>query len=64
MPITPEESAVIEQLRSKGFVVVLVDPSETERIDRDRLASRLRADAADHIEDLLSLEVIVVRRTG
>ncbi|MEI1199504.1 hypothetical protein VUS68_31360, partial [Pseudomonas aeruginosa] len=61
MPISTEQAAVLQQLRDQGYVVLLVEPSETEHISRERLESRLRADAADHIEDLLSLEAVRIR---
>lgn len=61
MPISTEQAAVVQQLQDKGYVVLLLEPSETEHISRERLESRLRADAADHIEDLLSLEAVRIR---
>ncbi|KAI3488603.1 hypothetical protein L1887_47372 [Cichorium endivia] len=61
MPISTGQAALLQQLRDQGYVVLLVEPSETEHISRERLESRLRADAADHIEDLLSLEAVRVR---
>jgi hypothetical protein len=61
MPISSDQAALLQQLRNQGYVVLLVEPSETEHISRERLESRLRADAADHIEDLLSLEAVQIR---
>lgn len=61
MPISTDQAALLQQLRDQGYVVLIVEPSETERISRERLESRLRADAADHIEDLLSLEAVRIR---
>ena len=61
MPISSDQAALLQQLRDQGYVVLLVEPGETEHISRDRLESRLRADAADHIEDLLSLEAVQIR---
>lgn len=58
MSISTDQAALLQQLRDKGYVVLLVEPSETEHISRERLESRLRADVADHIEDLLSLEAV------
>lgn len=58
MSISSHQAALLQHLRDKGYVVLLVEPAETEHISRDRLESRLRADVADHIEDLLSLETV------
>lgn len=61
MSISSHQAALLQQLRDQGYVVLLVEPGETEHISRDRLESRLRADAADHIEDLLSQEAVRTR---
>lgn len=58
MSISSHQAALLQHLRDQGYVVLLVEPGETEHISRDRLESRLRADVADHIEDLLSLEAV------
>jgi len=61
MSISSDQAALLQQLRDQGYVVLLVEPGETEHISRERLESRLRADAADHIEDLQSLEAVRIR---
>lgn len=50
--LTAQQEQVVNELRQAGWAVCLIGPDQLEGVDSDRLESRLRDDAKDHIDDL------------